>query len=226
MELRIRSSFKDKVIKLDKEIISLSTSDPLVFDNLKDDYDVVEIDNSNLYFAEDTVVDELASFSKYPEFGIVADLMQILDYPRKFFFRKTFNLSNTEKIFLNIFRNISNSGDIVLFKDVFLGLDSTNRKKLLSIINYLIDNNYTVIVCSSNVNVLYNISKYSIIVSDDDITYEKTDDVFSNVDLLIKNKIDIPTLSYITYKAKKDKNVKLFYSKDVRDIIKDIYKHV
>ena len=43
---------------------------------------------------------------------------------------------------------------------------------------------------------------------------------------IIKDKIvPIPYISEVTYLAK-NKKVKLSYHKDVRDIIKDIYKHV
>ena len=56
--------------------------------------------------------------------------------------------------------------------------------------------------------------------------YDKTEEIYSDVPTLNKYGLDVPTLSYITYKAKEEKNVKLFYSRDVRDIIKDIYKHV
>ena len=41
-----------------------------------------------------------------------------------------------------------------------------------------------------------------------------------------RNKIDIPEIIEFTYLAKKQKNVKIDYHKDIRDIIKDIYKHV
>ena len=45
-------------------------------------------------------------------------------------------------------------------------------------------------------------------------------------DILESNGIKVPTLIEITDLAKKNKNIKLFYHTDVRDIIKDIYKHV
>ena len=45
-------------------------------------------------------------------------------------------------------------------------------------------------------------------------------------DFLKKNRINITKIVEFTYLAKKKKNIKIDYHKDVRDIIKDIYKHV
>ena len=53
-----------------------------------------------------------------------------------------------------------------------------------------------------------------------------TFDILTNVNYLKKNKIDIPDIVEITYLALKNKKVKIDYHKDIRDIIKDIYKHV
>ena len=51
-------------------------------------------------------------------------------------------------------------------------------------------------------------------------------DILTNIDFLNKNKIDIPDIVEITYLAYKKKKIKIDYHKDIRDIIKDIYKHV
>ena len=44
--------------------------------------------------------------------------------------------------------------------------------------------------------------------------------------MLRKSTFDIPDIVEFTHKAKKTKKVKIDYHKDIRDIIKDIYKHV
>ena len=53
-----------------------------------------------------------------------------------------------------------------------------------------------------------------------------TNELYLRVDYLKKNKLDIPNIVEFTYLAKKKKQVKIDYHKDVRDIIKDIYKHI
>lgn len=225
MEIKIRSGLKSKKIDIEKSILSIQDSDDDTINNLREDYEVVVIDNLDDYFIGKTVIDEITLYSKYPELTIVSDVMQLLGLSREFFDKKVRDLSRTEKIYLNLLRNIAKIDEIVLFLDVYLGLDQSNRKKLKSVLNYL-KASHLVIICSSDVNDLYDLADYSIIANKTSLKYSATDDIYTDVSTLLKYKLDVPTLPYITYKAKEEKNVKLFYSKDVRDIIKDIYKHV
>ena len=226
MELRIRNNEKNKNIEIDYSILSIQYNDESIINNLIKDYDVTVIDNNDDYFIANIVIDEISCYTNYPELSIVADVMHVLEIPRDFFDREIRTLSKTERIYLNLLRNIGKLSNIILFKDIFFGLDLNNQKKYIKLINYLKNTNHLVIICSSEVDYLYNLAEYSIIENKSTIKFGTTDDIYTDVSTLLKNKLDVPTLSYITYKAKEDKNVKLFYSKDVRDIIKDIYKHV
>lgn len=143
-----------------------------------------------------------------------------------FFNKKIENLSYTEKIYLNIIRNLSLDNKKVLFYDVYNYLDYANQKKIKNLLLYLKDKKYIILITSNDVNVLYKLADYSVLWNKNNFEYSKTDDLYSDVEKLLKFKLEVPILSKITYKALKDKNIKLFYSKDVRDIIKDIYKHV
>ena len=226
MEIKLRNDSKSKKIDVEKSIISLQSIDQSVLNNLIDDYDPVVVDNINLYFVSETVLDEITIFNKYPELSLLGDIINLLGQQNEFFNRRIDELSVTEKIYLNILRNISKLENIIIFKDLFLGLDLNNQKNLIKVINYLKELDYTVIICSSDVNVLFKYSDYSILSGKSLIQFDTTDEIYTNVPYLIKHSFEVPTLSYITYKAKEEKNVRLFYSKDVRDIIKDIYKHV
>jgi ABC-type multidrug transport system ATPase subunit len=226
MELKIRNTEKSKKIEIDYSILSIQYNDESIINNLMEDYDVTLIDNNDDFFVADTVINEISCYTKYPELSIVSDIMHVLDLPTDFFDKEIRTLSKTEKIYLNLLRNLGNINSIILFKDIFFGLDLNNQKKYIKVINYLKNTNHLVIICSNEVDYLYNIAEYSIIENKSIIKYGLTNEIYTDVSTLIKNKLEVPTLSYITYKAKEDKNVKLFYSKDVRDIIKDIYKHV
>ena len=46
------------------------------------------------------------------------------------------------------------------------------------------------------------------------------------MDYIKRNGYKVPEIVQFTYKAIKKKKVKIDYHKDIRDIIKDIYKHV
>ena len=226
MEIKLRNGIKSKTIDVDKAIISLQYKDSTILDNLINDYNAVLIDNTKLYSAASTVLDEITIFNKYPELYFLGDIIKLLGEDNSFFGKEIKKLSNTEKIYLNILRNLSMIENVVIFKDLFLGLDLCNQKNLIKVLEYLKELGYVVVICSSDVNVLYRFADYSILSTKTTIKYDKTDEIYTDVGHLIKNEFDVPTLPYITYKAKKDKDVRLFYSKDVRDIIKDIYKHV
>ena len=178
-----------------------------------------------MFFIGKTVLDEISSYTSYPELDTCYETLKILELYNTFMDKETDKLSTTEKIYLNILRNVSKTNDIIVFTNIFLGLDYKNQKKLVKLINYL-KQKMIVIILSYDVNYLYKYSDYSILVSNKIIKYDKCDDIYEDVDTLMKLELDIPDLCYITYKAKEEKNVKLFYSKDVRDIIKDLYKHV
>ena len=55
--------------------------------------------------------------------------------------------------------------------------------------------------------------------------YGDSDELFTSSEIIKENVVPIPYITEVTYLAK-NKKVKLSYHKDVRDIIKDIYKHV
>ncbi len=226
MEIKFRTKQKSKIVDIDNSILSIQTSDTSLVNNLIEDYDVVVIDNRNDYFISDTVLNEIASYNKYPELPLVYEVLKILDLDVSFMDKEIITLSRTERYFLNLLRNISKLNKIIFFKDIFLGSDLSVQKRLLKVINYLKSKDYIVIISSSDVDVLYKNSDYSLISNKSNIKFDTTEEIYSDVKTLMKYKLDIPTLSYITYKAKEEKNIKLFYSKDVRDIIKDIYKHV
>ena len=84
-----------------------------------------------------------------------------------------------------------------------------------------------IILETKNSNILYKCTGYLYIIKNDKIWLEgKTEEIYEKVGLLRKAGVKIPDIVSFTYLAKKEKKVKIEYHKDIRDIIKDIYKHV
>ena len=74
---------------------------------------------------------------------------------------------------------------------------------------------------------LYKYTKRIIMLKDSTVFLEgDTKEVYLDVDKLDKNGFDIPEIVKFVSIAKKKKNVKIDYHRDIRDLIKDIYKHV
>lgn len=229
MEIILRNNFNYRK-KIDVEegtIISLQvTNFKAIINNLIDDYRFVNIDNSQVYFLGENVYEEINLYSNTYNLNLIKDIFDIFGLNDSFFDNKIEDLSYTEKVYLNIIRNLSLGNKKILFYDVYNYLDYANQKKIKNLLLYLKEKKYTIFITSKDVNVLYKLADYSILWNKNNFDYGKTDDLYTNVEKILKFNLEVPVLSLITYKALKNKNVKLFYSKDVRDVIKDIYKHV
>ena len=209
------------------KIITLQSNDiKTIVTNLKKSYGFTVIDNYNPFFLGLTVKEELEIYTKEYNEEMYAVLFEIFDLENGFISRYINTLSYTEKIYLNILRNMLIPNNKVLFVDVFKYLDHKNKKRMILLLNYLKEHNYFTIITSYDVDVLYSLGDYSIVWYKEIADYGPTIEVYKDIEVFNKNRIPAPTLAEITYKAKKEKNIKLFYSRDVRDIIKDIYKHV
>jgi hypothetical protein len=74
---------------------------------------------------------------------------------------------------------------------------------------------------------LYKYTNNLIILKNNKVVIEgDTYTIINRVDFLKRHSIEVPDIVKLTYLAKKKKKVKIDYHKDIRDIIKDIYKHV
>ena len=84
-----------------------------------------------------------------------------------------------------------------------------------------------IILTSNDSNILYELTEELFIFNEDKlITSGNTFDIYTNVEILLENNVDVPYFSLLTYKANSEKGANLFYRKDVRDVIKDVYKSV
>ena len=68
--------------------------------------------------------------------------------------RKIHTLSSSERYLLSIAINLIYSPEIVIFKDVFHGLDRNSRKKVIVVIKNLKEDKKNVIVTSNDTNIL------------------------------------------------------------------------
>ena len=117
---------------------------------------------------------------------------------------------------------------VLMLEEIFSNFDLKFEKKLMRFFNYLIDNkNMTIILISNDSDMLYKNTKHIILVSKYGVISEgKTDKIYKKVDLLTKYNIEVPDIVMFTKKVRDKKNIKLTYHKDIRDLIKDVYKNV
>lgn len=136
-------------------------------------------------------------------------------------------LSAGDRKLIQIAIGLINNPSIIIFDETFTELDNNNRKVLVKLIkNLKTKYNKTVVISSNDANLLYELTDEIIVLRKGKVlVFGDTVETYKNVELLSKNNIEIPDLIMFTYLAK-DKKVKLSYHRDIRDLIKDVYKHV
>lgn len=138
-----------------------------------------------------------------------------------------YELSSGEQKLIQVAISLLYNPKVVIFDEPFVELDYTNKKKMIRLIKLLKERYHkTVIVTSNDSNMLYSLTDDLVILKGTRIiAADKTEKIYEDVEFLESNEIEIPEIVLFTYKAKK-RNVKLSYHKDIRDLIKDVYKHV
>lgn len=185
----------------------------------------------DVYFYTKTVQSEFKFLKEY--YDISFDKEKIIDVLNQVGLDKTYvtkeidKLSYTEKLQVYLALHLILSFDVFILEDIYCMFDLKIRKKIDLVLNELKMNEKIVLFSVSDVNVLYSMTDYVCFLTDDKLVgFGKTEDMFTKVAFLQRNHIDVPYLCLIPYLAKERKDVKLFYRTDVRDTIKDIYKHV
>ena len=142
--------------------------------------------------------------------------------------RQVNTLSTSEIKIIQLALALLSNPELLIIEDIFNYLDKIWEKKIIMLLQKIKDQyNKTIVLVSEDSEAIYKYSTNLIVFKNDKIlatgsTYE----IMQRVDFLKKNRISVPRIVEFTYLAKKKKNIKIDYHKDVRDIIKDIYKHV
>lgn len=178
------------------------------------DYLIYEIKRKNLTFK---------NISKK-----LVDSLKIVGLSKNYLERNVVTLSSSEKKLLQFSLILLSNPTIIILDEPFKTIDLKNEKKLMNLLLKLKEQyQKTIIIGSTNATLLYKYTTEMIFLSDNTIYLQgPTTKTYLEVDKLKKNKFVIPPIVEFTYLAKKKKNIKLDYHKDIRDIIKDIYKHI
>lgn len=133
-------------------------------------------------------------------------------------------LSHSEQKLLKYVLMLLSNKNIIIIDEPYLDLDYDNKKRINLLIKRLVKENKTIIVGSNDSNIIYSLCKKILLINDSEYYYGGVD-TFKNIEILKKYHIDMPDLVYFTDLARK-KNIKIGYFKDVRDLIKDVYRNV
>ena len=158
----------------------------------------------------------------------IRDSLKIVGLDEEYLERPLITLSNSEKKILQYALSLISNPELIIIEEPFIFLDNKNEKKIFMLLQRLKEQfNINIILLSNDSNILHKYTDNMIFIKNNQVVLEgKTTEVYQKVEVLKKQKLSIPEIIEFTYLAKKKKEVKIDYHKDIRDIIKDIYKHV
>ena len=193
---------------------------------------IVYIDNINYLETNKTVYDYLLSIINLYDIKVLNEYNKIMNALTILGLNIDLNtnindLTTSEKTLLTISTELLFNGEILILNEPYLGLDKINIKLVNIILNKLKDDyQKTIILASNNSNELYNYTEYMYFINGNKLQKEgQTEELYENITFLEKYNYEIPnSIKFIS--TIKDKGIKIDYKKDIRDIIKDIYKSV
>ena len=225
--IKLKRNYKGKILIDDQEL----TNDKLLIYQKKIDIIKEELDYAS--FTEN--VYQLLSYEVRRKNLIlkdaekkIRDSLKIVELNSNLLERNIHTLSASEQKLLQIAISLLSNPDLIILEEPFKNLDLKTEKKVMILLQKIKELYHkTIVFVSDDTNRLYKYTSHMIIFKNSRIISEgKTNELFQRVDFLKRNSIVIPQIVEFTYIAKKKKKVKLDYHKDIRDIIKDIYKHV
>ena len=158
----------------------------------------------------------------------IKDSLIIVGLDESLLERKINTLSISELKIIQLAISLISNPEVIIIEDIFKCLDKNWEKKVIMLLQKIKEQySKTIILASDTSEEIYKYTSNLIVFKNDKILVTgNTYEIMQRVDFLKKNRISIPKIVEFTYLAKKKKNIKIDYHKDVRDIIKDIYKHV
>ena len=157
----------------------------------------------------------------------INDSLRIVGLDTTYLNRNINSLSSSERILIILAITLLSNPDIIILINLFKYLDKTREKDLIMLLEKIKDQyNKTIVLINDDSEIMYKYTKYLIIKKNNLFIEDDTNKLLQRVDFLHKNNIKVPEIIELTHLIKKKKKIKLEYHKDVRDILKDIYKHV
>lgn len=180
-------------------------------------------------FKEDMVLKEMKLYSSYDEDKfqeVYLNLFKELGIKENFIEKEIDDLSDSERRLLKYITGYISNKSIIIIEEPFLDLDYSWKKKITYLINNLHRNTKkNIIICSDNSNVIYLLCKKVLLVKTDKCYYGDVDQVFASKSLLKKYNIIEPEIVRFVNLVH-EKNINLGYVKDIRDLMKEVYKSV
>lgn len=224
--LKLKYKYTGTIIINNKEVTKDNINSFKYKISSTEDYNI-NIYFNNIYEMMENIMKNNNMYPKNPDKRI-KDAIKIVGLNRNILLKNIKECSQSEIKILKISFSLLLNPDMIIINEPFKGIDLINQKKLMILFRRITEKyNKTIVFISNNIEVLYKYTENIIVFKDNEILINsKTKKIPQYIELLIKNNIKLPNIIEFTYKSKRIKKVKIDYHQDIRDLIKDIYKHV
>lgn len=194
---------------------------------------LIEQQFNNQFFLS-TVEEHIAFLIRYYKLEIeeprkkVISALKMVGLSEEYLPKELVTLSSSEQKLLQIALSLLSNPTVLLLDEPFINLDMKAQKKIERLLLKLKERyKKTIIIASHNSNMLYNLTEKMVFLKKGTILKQgDTGKLYQNVKFLTRYHYDIPDIVLFVYKARERKQAKIDYHKDIRDLIKDVYKHV
>lgn len=216
------TNYKGDILIDSKSFHIISKSIITYIDELTNNTFLTKKVSDEFYLTKRNIQDDDSNYIK----KVVASL-NMVGLPELFLERDIITLSKSEKRLLQIAISLITNPDIIIINEPFLYLDKNNKANIRKIL-FDLKKKYqkTIIILSQDINTLYELTNYLVIFKDKKLLIsDSTNLIFNDLNILENNEIDLPNIVLFN-KIALNYNKKIPNTKDVKDLIKDVYKNV
>ena len=157
----------------------------------------------------------------------ILDSLKIVGLNITYLNRNIQDLSTSERKQLQLGLTLMTNPEVIIMVEPFKNFDLKTERRIFSFLQ-VIKEQYgkTIVIVSDDTDMLYRYAEHLIILKNNKTLIEgPAKEILEKVVYLNQHNITIPEIVEFTYLAN-NKQAKIDYHKDIRDLIKDIYKHV
>ena len=165
---------------------------------------------------------------EYIDADINDSLLDVLDINKNILKRDLNTLSNTEKVKILFLKALNDNYETILINGIFEELDSFFRKKFIKIIlNLKKFNDKTIIVSSTNVDILYEfVDDLVLIINGESLTCNNKFSIYNDENIKSNPKIKKPFIKEIEDMVYNKSNINLGNNDTINELIKAIYREI
>lgn len=158
----------------------------------------------------------------------IEDSLKMVELPLEYLDKNPFELSSGEKELLSIAIVLSLNPKLIIIDDPTVYLDNKREEYLVKLLKKL-KNNYhkTIIIFSSDIDFILKVSDNYLLLKNGKVSSSGTNkDLLLNSDKIKKAGIEVPHIIEFINVVKKQKNIDLELTFDIKELMKDIYRNV